>query len=137
MAVAESCTGGLLSALLTRSSGSSRFFKLGVVTYSNEAKHLILKIPLKAIQEKSAVSSGIARKMAQRVKRLAKTDFGIGITGIAGPTGGSSQKPVGTVFIAVSDKNKTISRKFHFTGNRTTIRNKSAFKALELLKLFL
>jgi len=67
---------------------------------------------------------------------LTKTDFGIGITGIAGPTGGSPQKPVGTVFIAVSGKDKTISKKFHFTGSRTTIRNKSTLKALELLKEF-
>ena len=136
LSVAESCTGGLLSSLLTRSSGSSVYFKLGVVAYSNQAKHRILSIPLKMMKQKGSVSRDVARSMAQAVRRLAKTDLGIGITGIAGPTGGSPQKPVGTVFIAVSGKRKTISKEFHFTGNRTTIRNKSALKALELLKEF-
>ncbi len=136
VAAAESCTGGLLSSLLTRFSGSSRYFKLGVVPYGSQAKHRILSIPAKMLKQKGSVSSDVARHMAQAVRKLAKSDFGIGITGIAGPTGGSPQKPVGTVFIAVSGKDKTISQEFHFTGNRTTIRNKSALKSLELLKTF-
>ncbi|MFH0826479.1 MAG: CinA family protein [Candidatus Omnitrophota bacterium] len=137
LSVAESCTGGLLSSLLTRSSGSSRYFKLGVVTYSNQAKHRILSIPVKMMKQKGSVSMDVAKDMAQAVRRLAKTDFGIGITGVAGPTGGSPQKPIGTVFIAVSSQNKTIIKEFHFAGNRDRIRNASALKALELLKTLL
>lgn len=136
VAVAESCTGGLLCVFLTHSAGSSRYFKLGVITYSNQTKQRILNIPAKMIKQKGSVSGDVARYMAQAVRRLAKTDFGIGITGIAGPTGGSPQKPVGTVFIAVSGKDKTISQEFHFTGNRSRIRNASALKPLELLKTF-
>jgi PncC family amidohydrolase len=134
VAVAESCTGGSLSNLLTRNSGSSQYFTLGLVVYSNAMKSLILKISSKIIAQKGAVSRDIAIKMAEFVRRLGKTDFAIAITGIAGPTGGTPQKPIGTVFIAVSDKNKTICKRFRFTGNRTNIRKKSALKALELLK---
>jgi PncC family amidohydrolase len=133
LAVAESCTGGLLSKLLTDISGSSKFFKLGLFTYSNAAKVNLLKIPAALITKNGAVSTQVAQKMAGSVRKLAKTDFGIGITGIAGPSGGSAQKPVGTVFIAISSQNKTISQKFNFTGNRDSIRKKSALKALELL----
>lgn len=134
IAVAESCTGGLLSQLLTESPGSSRYFTLGLVLYSNRAKENILNIPANIINKKGAVSEDVAGLMAKSVRLLAKTSFGIGITGIAGPKGGSKQKPVGTVFIAVDSKNKKICRKFKFSGNRTAIRKKSALKALELLK---
>jgi len=134
ISVAESCTGGLLSTLLTQISGSSKYFTLGAVTYSNKAKEDILKIPVKLITTHGAVSKEITQKMAQSVRKIAKTDFGIGITGIAGPTGGTPLKPVGTVFIAISDKNKTVVRKFIFSGNRISVREKFALKALELLK---
>jgi len=133
VAVAESCTGGLLSSLLTYIGGSSQYFVLGIITYSNKSKQGILKIPARFIAKKGTVSVEVAEKLAQNVRKIAKTDFGIGVTGIAGPTGGTPQKRVGTVFIAVTNKNKTISKKFHFSGNRTTIRKKTAFKALKLL----
>ena len=133
IAVAESCTGGLLSGLLTQITGSSQYFILGVVTYSNKAKEVVLKIPHTLITKKGAVCAEVCLKMAQSVKKLAKADFGIGITGIAGPTGGSSQKPVGTVFIAIESKSKKLCKKFHFTGSRSAIRKKAALKALELL----
>lgn len=133
ISVAESCTGGMLSSLLTQSPGSSRYFKLGIVAYSNQAKENILKIPSNIIDKKGAVSKEVAGLLAKSVRLLAKTDFGIGVTGIAGPGGGSKAKPVGTVFIAASSKNKEICRKFHFSGSRTTIRKKSALKALQLL----
>jgi len=132
--VAESCTGGLLSKLLTDISSSSQYFILGVVTYSDKAKENILKIPHFLMVKKGAVSKEVAKDMAKTVRKLAKTDFGVGITGIAGPTGATAQKPLGTVFIAISSKNKTICRKFHFTGKRGTIRQKVALKSLELLK---
>lgn len=133
LAVAESCTGGLLSGLLTQITGSSQYFILGVVTYSNKAKEVVLKIPRSLITKKGAVCAQVCLRMAQSVRKLAKADFGIGITGIAGPTGGSSQKPVGTVFIAIESKSKKLCKKFHFTGSRSTIRKKATLKALELL----
>ena len=133
IAVAESCTGGLLSTLLTDLPGSSKYLILGVVAYNNKVKESILKVPHSILLKNGAVCREVARKMAQSVKKIAKTDFAIGITGLAGPSGGSPQKPVGTVFIAVTDKNKTICKKFLFTGNRSTIRKKSALKALEML----
>jgi nicotinamide-nucleotide amidase len=133
VAVAESCTGGLVSALLTKASGSSSYFILGVVVYSNASKNKILRISAKLIREKGAVSEQVAIKLAESVRKIAGTDFGIGITGIAGPTGASPNKPVGTVFISISTRKKTIYKKFHFTGTRTIIRNKSALEALKLL----
>ena len=137
IAVAESCTGGLVSALLTSLSGSSKYFILGAVAYNNKVKTSILKIPDKIIAEKGAVSKEIAARMAQNVRKLAKTDFGIGITGIAGPTGGSIQKPIGIVFISLDSKNKKICRKFHFRGSRSSIRNTAALNCLKLLKTIL
>ncbi len=133
IAVAESCTGGLLSSLLTKNSGSSKYFILGVIAYSNSAKKDILKIPRRLIAKNGTVSKEVAQKMAQSVRILAKTDFGVGITGIAGPTGATTGKPIGTVFIAISAKNKLICQRFQFKGSRLTIRKTAALKALELL----
>ncbi len=133
VAVAESCTGGLLSNLLTKTPGSSQYFILGIVAYSNTAKENILKIPTKLITNKGAVSQEVAEGLAKSVRGLSGTDFGIGITGIAGPGGGSKEKTVGTVFIDIDTKNKKICKKFNFSGSRTTIRKKAALKALELL----
>ena len=133
IAVAESCTGGLLCNYLTQIPGSSKYFILGVVLYSNKAKEDILKIPADIIAEKGAVSKDVAGLLAKSVRLIAKADFGIGITGIAGPTGGSKEKPVGTVFIAIDAKNKKICKKFNFRGSRLAIRKRAALKALELL----
>lgn len=134
VSVAESCSTGLISQLLTETPGSSRYFMLGVVAYSNKAKEKILNIPPNLIIKNTAVSQKVAEKMAQNIRRLAKTDFGLGATGIAGPTGATLDKPIGTVFIAASKKNKTLSKKFLFSGNRTAIREKTALAALKLLK---
>lgn len=133
IAVAESCTGGLLSNLLTQISGSSKYFILGIAAYSNRVKEDILKIPGQLIAKKGAVSQESAKRMALSVRELAKTDFGIGITGIAGPTGATPKKPIGTVFIAIDGEDRKICKKFHFTGNRAGVRKKAALKALELL----
>lgn len=133
IAVAESCTGGLISYLLTQMSGSSQYFILGVVTYSNQAKTNILHIPETLIAKKGAVSREVAQKMAQSIRKLAKADFGIGITGIAGPAGGTPQEPIGTVFIAIDTKARKICKKFRFPGSRAVVRKKAALKALELL----
>lgn len=133
VATAESCTAGLLSALLTQFSGSSAYFILGIATYSNRAKEDILKIPASLIRKNGAVSKEVALLMAQKVRKLAKTDLGISITGIAGPAGATPQKPVGTVFICVSSKNKNTCKKFIFKGNRNSVRKQAALKALQLL----
>jgi nicotinamide-nucleotide amidase len=131
--VAESCTGGLLSKLLTDLPGSSKYFVLGVVAYNNKIKESILNIPAKIIRKNGAVSTEVAVRMAKSVREIAKTDFGVSITGIAGPSGGTKQKPVGTVFIAVADNNNVISKKFKLSGLRNVIRAKSALQALKLL----
>ncbi len=137
VAIAESCTGGFVSKLLTDLSGSSRYFTAGFVTYSNQAKIDTLEIPAKIISQKGAVSKEVACLMAQSARRITKADFGIGITGIAGPSGGSLRKPLGTVFIAIDSKDKKVCRQFRFTGTRTIIRKKAALKTLELLKRLL
>jgi len=137
IAVAESCTGGLLSNFLTQIPGSSKYFILGVVVYSNKAKENILKIPANIIAKRGAVSKNVAELLAKSVRLIAKADFGIGITGIAGPGGGSKEKPVGTVFIAIDKKNKKICKKFNFSGSRLAVRKKAVFKSLELLKRML
>jgi len=134
IAVAESCTGGLVSKLLTDLPKSSKYFLLGVISYSNSAKTSVLKVSAKIIRERGAVSAQVAAEMAESVRRLGKTDFGISITGIAGPGGGSKDKPVGTVFCAVADKSKTVIEEFNFSGSRGSIRRQSSQKALELLK---
>lgn len=134
IAVAESCTGGMLSKSLTDTPGSSAYFVLGIVAYSNLAKKAILKIPAKVISENGAVSAAVALEMARQVKKIAGAALGIGITGIAGPAGGTVAKPVGTVFIAIAGQSKTISKKFRFRGSRPAIRQKAANTALKLLK---
>jgi nicotinamide-nucleotide amidase len=133
VAVAESCTGGQLSGLLTRLSGSSKYFILGVVAYHNRAKESLLEVPRAVIASHGAVSARVAALMASKAREIAKTDYGIAITGIAGPTGATRQKPVGTVFIAIDGRNKKICRKFSFKGPRLSIRKKAALQALELL----
>ena len=134
IAIAESCTGGLLSSLLIKLSGSSQYFILGIVAYSNGAKKKVLGIPSSLITARGAVSKEVASSMAERIRKLANTDISIGITGIAGPSKGSPQKPVGTVFIALDSKKKKICKKFRFSGTRFYIRKTAALKSLELLK---
>ncbi len=138
LSVAESCTGGLLGNLITNISGSSDYFMGGIVCYSNEAKINILKVPKEVLLEKGAVSKECAFYMAKNVKVLFNSDYGVGITGIAGPTGGTPQKPVGLVYIAITDdKNNTFVFENRFSGRRTDIKQKSALKALYLLNLIL
>lgn len=137
LAVAESCTGGLLASMFTELSGSSQYFILGLVTYANQSKISLLKIPATLINKKGAVSKEVAELMAANIRKLAKTDLGIGITGIAGPTGAAPGKPIGTVFIAISYKGKRLCQKFFFKGNRTSIRKQSTLKTIVLLKYIL
>jgi PncC family amidohydrolase len=133
ISVAESCTGGQLCSLLTSLPGSSVYFRLGVVTYSNKSKEKFLGIPAKIISKYGAVSQPVARLMAKNIREKTHTDLGLSITGIAGPAGTTPSKTVGTVYICLSQKNKNICRKFHFPGNRQSIRKKSTQSALRLL----
>ncbi len=134
LSVAESCTGGLLSSLLTQNSGSSAFFLLGVVTYSNKAKEQLLSIPHRIIAKKGAVSEETALLMAKQIRKISQSDLSLSITGIAGPLGGTLKKPVGTVFIATASSKRVICQKFLFRGNRNQIRMQAAKESLKLLK---
>jgi PncC family amidohydrolase len=134
LAVAESCTGGLVSCALTDIPGSSRYFLAGIVAYSNEAKIRLLGVSPRLIKEHGAVSKETAMAMAENVKRLTQAHIGIGITGIAGPTGGTVLKPVGTVFIAVRLPHHIYFKKFLFSGNRLRIKRLGKDEALHLLE---
>jgi nicotinamide-nucleotide amidase len=125
IATAESCTGGLIAHTLTNISGSSNYFERGLVTYSNQAKIELLKISEDLIVEYGAVSSQVASAMAEGVRKNSHVDIGIATTGIAGPTGGTKEKPVGLVFIAISTKHKTNVEKIQFKGDR--LQNKQFF----------
>jgi nicotinamide-nucleotide amidase len=134
LAVAESCTGGLITDRLTDVPGSSRFLERGVVCYSNAAKTALLGVPETVIAEHGAVSDATARRMAEGIRRLAGTDFGLAVTGIAGPTGGSEDKPVGTTWIGLAGAAETISRRYGFRWDRR--RNKVAAAQFSLLMLW-
>jgi nicotinamide-nucleotide amidase len=134
LAVAESCTGGLIAMRLTEVPGSSSYFWEGAVTYANESKIRVLGVPEKILIDHGAVSAETAEAMANGMRERAATDFAISVTGIAGPDGGSEEKPVGTVFIGYSDKEKTKSMKFLFPGDRELIRWRSSQAALDYLR---
>jgi nicotinamide-nucleotide amidase len=134
LATAESCTGGLLAGRITDVPGSSEYFLEGAVTYSNEAKTRILGVPKKMIEDHGAVSEEVATAMASSIRELAGSTFGIGITGIAGPSGGSAEKPVGLVYIALADDAQASARKFLFPGDRQFIRTLSVNAALDMLR---
>ncbi len=134
LAVAESCTGGLVAQRITEVPGSSTYFKEGVVTYSNESKVRLLGVPSDQIAEYGAVSAPVAEAMAEGVRLRADTDFGIAVTGIAGPDGGSEEKPVGLVYIALSDDAHTEHRKLILPGDRHLIRWRASQAALDLLR---
>lgn len=133
VSVAESCTGGLLGASFTEKSGSSAFFKGGIIAYANEIKSAKLNVSNGLIAEYGAVSEQVAIEMAKNVRDLFNTDYGISITGIAGPDGGSFDKPVGTIWIALSSIYETKAHLFRFGNDRTMNRERSVTKALELL----
>jgi competence/damage-inducible protein CinA-like protein len=138
LAIAESCTGGLLAHRITNVPGSSGYFESGVVSYSNESKVDVLGVDDTLIESKGAVSAEVVQSMAEGVRKLANTDLGVGISGIAGPTGGSSEKPVGTVFIGISCKNKgTFSQRYQFRGLREEIKIISSEAALDLIRKFI
>ncbi|HEX6904337.1 MAG TPA: competence/damage-inducible protein A [Thermoanaerobaculia bacterium] len=136
LTAAESCTGGLLSQRITAVPGSSDYFLGGAVTYSNELKTQLVGVPAEMIAEHGAVSEPVARAMAEGARRAFASDYGVGITGVAGPGGGSEAKPVGTVHVAVAGPRDghVEHRKFRFPGDRDRIRRFSAQAALEMLR---
>ncbi|ACV12631.1 CinA domain protein [Halorhabdus utahensis DSM 12940] len=137
VAVAESCTGGLIGSLLTDVPGSSDYFDRSLVTYSYDAKRTELAVSREALDEEGAVSEPVARQMAGGVRDRADVTWGVSTTGIAGPTGGTTEKPVGTVFIGVayaapwgSGESATRVRRYEFDGSRTEIKRQIAQQAL-------
>jgi nicotinamide-nucleotide amidase len=135
IAVAESCTGGLLAKLLTDIPGSSKYFTYGWITYSDQAKISELGVPADLIQEYGAVSEQVAGAMAAGARNKAGTDYAISITGIAGPAGGTEQKPVGLVYIGVDSEKGIYTQRCHFSGDRRFIRLRAAQTVLNLLRL--
>ena len=134
---AESCTGGLLSSQITSISGSSKVFTLGLVTYSNQAKINILKVPKKIIMKNGAVSYETCLSMVNKLNKISKTNISVSITGVAGPNGGTRQKPVGLVYIGIKKANKTLIKKFLFKNKkRSSIQKATVNKALNLILSF-
>lgn len=134
LAVAESCTGGYISHLITLVPGSSGFYKGGITAYSNELKEKLLKIPSNLISEYGAVSEPVVRQMAEGVRNIVDSDYSVATSGIAGPGGGTSEKPVGTVWIAVAGPKQTISEKYVFGDNRERNIIRSGQTSLQMLR---
>ncbi len=137
LSIAESCTGGLLTHRLTNVPGSSQFFRLGVIAYSYDSKVKVLNVPSSLIKQFGAVSRPAAQAMSQSVRKILRSDIGIGITGIAGPAGGTKIKPVGLVFIAMSSSAYTFCQEYYFKGTRLQIKQQAATQALKLFLKFL
>ena len=134
LSIAESCTGGMLSSAITSVSGSSKVFTMGLVTYSNQAKTSILKVPQKLIKKNGAVSGQCCLAMVNNLSKISKSKICVSITGIAGPKGGSKQKPVGLVYIGIRVGKKVVVNKCNFRNNgRLFIQKQTVKKTLNLL----
>ena len=134
LAIAESCTGGKLASAITSVSGASKVFSMGLVTYSNEAKNSILKVPKRILKKHGAVSVQCCLAMVNNLSKISKANICISITGIAGPKGGSKLKPVGLVFIGIKIRKKITINRYNFKNNgRKFIQNKTVQEALKLL----
>jgi len=137
LAVAESCTGGLISGRITNIAGSSAYFERGVVVYSNAAKTELLGVPADLIERYGAVSREVAKAMAQGMRERAKTDLGLAVTGIAGPSGGTPEKPVGLVFIALATIDGVTVSEDRFLGTRSQVRQRTAQMAMDMVRRYL
>jgi len=138
ISVAESCTGGMLSSSITSISGASKIFNIGLVTYSNLAKIKLLKVSSSNIKRYGAVSEKCCLKMVEGLSKLSKSKINISITGIAGPKGGSKNKPVGLVYIGIKKGKKIVIKKYIFKNkNRENIRKNSVKEALRLIEKFI
>ena len=135
---AESCTGGLLSSTITAISGSSKVFTIGLITYSNQSKINLLKVPKNIIRKHGAVSYETCLTMVKNLSKISKTNISVSITGIAGPKGGTKKKPVGVAFIGIKKDNKTLVKKHLFKNKkRSAIQRAAASKSLNLILSFL
>ena len=134
LAVAESCAGGLIASMITNISGSSAYFERGVVCYSNASKVEILKVDEDTIAEKGAVSQEVAMQMAEGIKSTSGSDIGLATTGIMGPTGATTDKPVGLVYIGYCDEKVCTAKKFMFGEERILNKQRTAQSALDLLR---
>jgi nicotinamide-nucleotide amidase len=136
ISIAESCTGGLIGHRLTSVSGSSLYFERGLIVYSNVSKVEMLGVTQHTIDTHGAVSDQVVREMAEGVKRIAKTDMGLAVTGIAGPLGGLEDKPVGTVFIGLSVDGKIFSGHYRFSGDRDKVKYTTSEMALDWIRRY-
>ena len=137
VATAESCTGGLIGHTFTNVPGSSEYFDRGIISYSNRAKMELLGVSETMIKEHGAVSEDVAKSMAEGVRKRSKVDIGISTTGIAGPSGGTEEKPVGLVYISISTVDNIIVKKFQFSGSRLENKESTCNAALKMLLEFL
>ena len=138
ISLAESCTGGLLSSSITSISGSSKVFTIGLVSYSNQSKISILKVPIGIIKKHGAVSYEACLSMVKNINKISKTNISASVTGIAGPKGGTKIKPLGLVFIGIKKGNKTLVRKYLFKNKkRTSIQRTAVNKSLNLILSFI
>ncbi len=137
LSIAESCTGGLIAKLITDMPGSSSYFLEGAVTYSNKAKTRVLDVPAELILEKGAVSSAVAMAMSRGIRRKTGSDIGLAVTGVAGPEGGTPEKPVGTVYLALAGPSDCKAKHYKFFGDRDRIRAITAYTALDWLRRYL
>ena len=136
VAVAESCTGGLISYNLTKIPGASKFFMVGIVSYSNISKLDLLKVNQKTLTKYGAVSAEICKEMCKNLLKISKTNIAISVTGIAGPDGGTKKKPIGLVYLGICSKNKLEIKKFNFGKklSRINIQNQTLKKTIELIE---
>ena len=133
LVTAESCTGGGISAALTAIAGSSEVYKGGVICYTNWVKQNVLGVDAGALESSGAVSALVAQAMAEGVRKLLSADVAVSVTGLAGPGGEAFGNPVGTVFIGYADANATLSKEFHFQGDREAVRRQAVQAALDLV----
>jgi PncC family amidohydrolase len=133
LATAESCTGGMIGAALTAVPGASKVYKGGVVSYWSEVKQELLGVDPEDLKNLGPVSAQVAGSMADGARKALHTDYGISVTGLAGPDGDEFGKPVGTVFVGLSTRSKTVARQFRFYGDREDVRNQAARAALEFI----
>ncbi len=133
LATAESCTGGIIASRFTALPGASAYYKYGIVAYSNDAKRNILGVEADSIGRYGVVSEKIARQMAEGARRISHADYAVATTGIAGPTGGTPEHPVGTVYIAVASPLRTVSKRIHAGKTRAEVVDRASRMAIELL----
>ena len=137
ISIAESCTGGFISHMFTNISGASKVFERGIVCYSNQAKIEMVNVDPTVIDKYGAVSENVVKQLAHNIRILSNVDIGIGISGIAGPTGGTPEKPVGLVFIGFSTDKDAIVQKFNFKTNRISFKKRVLKKVVQFLEEFL